>query len=230
MIRQAIERGMERPRRKLTTDLWVSDLGSHPYKAMARVLNGEQEDFDLDVRIKMQFGNALEADTVAALAGSMSAPVVTQFPLFNDIWSGYADLVIDHLSDRATILELKATGDRWWDYKGSLPRAAHMCQLWLYGRLYEETYNINPRLILYYQAWGHYAELEVIEEANCVVAEGVMDGVPVRRKKMIDPQALRQELEHYYLARELPEATEEELKSWDYAEDAYYRLLKGATS
>lgn len=228
MIREAFERGFtNQPGRKLTTDLWVSDLGNHPAKAMMRVLNGEQEEFTVEVKEKMQFGNVLEADTASVLAHNLSSPMIAQFPLYNDIWSGYADLVIDHLSDRVTILEHKVTGDKWFDYKGSLPRAAHVCQLWMYGRLYEETYGMRPRLILYYRAFGHYAELELSEERHRIVAEGMIDGEPVHRYRLIVPDLLRQELERYYLARELPVATEEEVKSWDYAEEAYGRLLRG---
>lgn len=226
MIRQAFERGFtNQPKRKLTTDLWVSDLGNHPAKAMARILNGEQEEFTVEVKEKMQFGNVLEADTAAMLAHNLSSPMIAQFPLYNNIWSGYADLVIDHLSDRVTILEHKVTGDKWWDYKGSLPRAAHVCQLWLYGRLYEENYGIRPRLILYYRAFGHYAELELSEERHRIVAEGIIDGEPVHRYRLVAPDLLREELEQYHLAREMPAATEAELKSWDYAEEAYSRLL-----
>lgn len=225
MIRQAIERSLTRIERKLTTDLWVSDLGHHPYKAMNRVINGEMTEFPLDVRVKMEFGNMLEAGTVAALAQNVSAPVIPQFPLYNDIWAGYADLVIDHLSDRTTILELKSTGDKWWDYKGALPRSTHVCQLWMYGQLYEEAYDIKPRLILYYQSWGHYAEFEITEDARGIVAEGMMDDKPVLRRRTISPLLLRNELEHCYQAGKLPIATDEEIDTWIYAEEAYTRLL-----
>jgi len=211
------------PQRKESGLLYVSDLGAHPYKAMARILNGETAEFDADIRIKMNYGNAFEAETLRALQYN-HAHVLTQFPLFNDMWSGYADFVVGHGEGYPVIVEHKATGDKWFDYKESLPRAAHLCQLWMYGQLYKETYGITPGLDLYYVAWGSYAEFRIDEDVDrgVMVADGRINGTRLKRRRAISPANLRRELEHYFKTRTLPDSAGAD--DWDYAETAYTRL------
>lgn len=220
MIREAIEKNLRmKPTRKVSNDLYVSDLGNDPAIAMARVLRGETTTFDIDILEKMQYGNVLEADTIDALRFSHTN-VITQFPLFNDVWSGYADAVIGHNFSDVSILEHKATGDKWWDYKESLPRAAHLCQLWMYGRLYGEMYGINnPRLLIYYRSWSHYAEFELWPDGRIT---GVIDGKPVLRERSISPNLLRIELEEWHSKGIEPIRSS---SKFDYAEDANQRLI-----
>lgn len=224
MIYQAILQTLtSRPSRKPTDDLYVSEFGQHPYKAMARVLQGEQTKFDTKTLEKMENGTAFENDTMQKL--SLAIPNVrTQFPLYDAIWSGYADAVIGHGTVDVTIVEHKATGDKWWDYKGGLVRSTHVCQLWLYGQLYQDMFGITPTLILYYRAWDHHAEFKIVDRGDGLIwAVGEIDGNPVERSLRISPVALQAEIEDLYNLGELPD--DEGVESWNYAEDAYDRLL-----
>lgn len=225
MIRAAIEQYvMARPARRDTPVLYVSDMGYHPYKAMARILRGETAEFDADTRIKMQYGNAFEAETERALQFA-HANVLTQFPLWDDKWSGYADFVIGHGEDgrQPMIIEHKATGDKWFDYKNSLPRAAHICQLWMYGWLYEQMYGVHPYLVLYYVAWGSFAEFAIRPGGAGVIAEGSLNGRNEARERRIAPNLLRLELERFFKTKTLPQP--DGADNWEYAEEAHTRLL-----
>ena len=186
-----------------------------------RILSGETAEFDTATRIKMEYGNAFESVTGNALQHAHPG-VQRNFPLWNEYWSGYADFVIGRHTDRPVIIEHKATGDKWFDYKQSLPRSAHLCQLWMYGRLYQEMYQVEPELILYYAAWGSYAEFRIREEGGMVVAEGEINGEPATRLRRISPDDLRREMEHYFKTRTVPPA--DNVDDWDYAETAYDRL------
>jgi hypothetical protein len=224
LVRSAVEQYVvSSPPRKESGLLYVSDLGAHPYKAMARILHGETAEFDTDTRIKMNYGNAFEAETLRAMQRTYPN-VQTQFPLYNRVWSGYADFVMGHTWERPVIIEHKATGDKWFDYKQSLPRAAHLCQLWMYGQLYQETYGVEPDLVLYYVAWGSYAEFRVYEdkERGVMVADGRINGTTLTRQRLISPANLRRELEHYFKMGTLPDSAGAD--NWDYAEEAHQRL------
>lgn len=226
LVRKAVEEyAVSAPRRKDSGMLYVSDLGRHPYLAMARVLHGETADFPVETRIKMNYGNAFEAETLRALQHRFPG-VQTQFPLYDDIWSGYADFFVQDCENgrcTPTIIEHKATGDQWFDYKQSLPRAAHVCQLWMYGHLYTKTHSVAPNLVLYYVAWGNYAEFTLREEVGMIIADGAVNGMPSSRVLGISPNNLRKELEFYYNARLLPDSDGSD--DWDYAATAHERLI-----
>ena len=223
-IRQAIEKFLrQQPQKKPPPHLWVSDLGHHPLQAMNRIVHGIQTEFAIDVKEKMHLGHVLEPDTITALAYTLGH-AIPQFPLHNDIWSGYADLVLGHGSAHPILIEHKATGDKGWDYQHALPCSTHLCQLWLYGQLYAAQFHIKPALVLYYRAWGHYAEFAIEVDEKQVVATGQMDGLKSQRQRRIAPQLLRQELEGYYLAQVLPTDLPEAPDTWTYAEDSYDRL------
>lgn len=213
--------------RKPHRELYVSDLGQHPYKAMSRIKGLEREPFDDDTLVKMQAGNVLEADTIAALQWRYGQ-VATQFPLFNETWSGYADAVIGHGTNSPIIVEHKATGDQWFDYKDSLPRSSHACQVWLYQQLYEEKYGLLPRAVIYYRAWGFWAEFEITENADgSLLATGMVvkekKTMTVARKLDFSPDLLRMELEILFDGDDLP--TPDGADSWTYPEDSYTRLM-----
>ena len=83
LVHSAVEQYVvSSPARKESGLLYVSDLGAHPYKAMARILNGETAEFDTNTRIKMNHGNAFEAETLRAMQHKYPN-VQTQFPLYN---------------------------------------------------------------------------------------------------------------------------------------------------
>jgi hypothetical protein len=179
MIREAMIQALtQKPQRKLGSDLWVSDLGYHPAKAMRRIVQGATGSFGPDILEIMDQGNALE-DSTLGLATSVLGSCIRQFPLYNDIWSGSADAVFYHQrSDLPpVIVEHKATSDKWWGYKGDYYKPYHVCQLWLYGQLYKDTYGVAPELILYYRAWKHYAELLLTEDEDGYAhLSGLVDG------------------------------------------------------
>ena len=227
LVRPALEKHLTtRTHRKIQSELWVSDLGSHPAKAMGRILHGQTPDFGIDTLNKMQLGNVLEADTIEAI--QFSHPhVLTQFPLHDDTWSGYADAVVGHLGGGIpTIIEHKATGDKWFDYKESLPRDTHVCQLWLYGWLYEKMYGIQPELRLYYRSWGGWAEFEILkdEAGDYMVAVGYVNGDLVERQRAIAPNLLRHELEEIFQAKKMPDIPIDP-NTWDYASERLPALI-----
>jgi hypothetical protein len=210
IIHNAVHQALtNQPKRRIDRTLWVSDIGRNPYGALKRLLTGEMEPFDYPTLLKMDGGNALEAFTLRQVAENISRPVVTQFPLFDDIWSGYADLVIGHGSDDVIIYDHKGSAGQWWDYKASLPRTADCLQVWMYGQLYEAAYGVTPRLGLYYRGWGCWAEFEIKGilddrlETSLLAIGNITDekGKTVQmvdRERHVNPFWLRKNLEDGY--------------------------------
>lgn len=238
-IRPAIEHYLtSQPNRKeRPSELYVSELGYHPQKFLNRVLHGKTEPFDAPTLDIMQQGSVLEADTVAALQLA-HANVRTQFPLYNATWSGYADIVIGHGTEDVTIIEHKCTGQKWFDYKKSLPRSTHICQLWMYGWLYEQMYGIRPNLKLYYRSWGSFAEFalpaEPLDDGAIAVTGCLGDKVrgqgfvvaPVTRLRYIAPNLLRLEAEQLFGSLEQFDSETIDPETWTYPEDAYVHLVE----
>lgn len=238
MIHELIEKGLtERPSRRLDGMLWVSDLGYNPYDTVKRLVTGETKEFDVPTLIKMQNGVALEDDSLAIIAQNSTQPIKTQVPLFNDVWSGYADIVFDFGKDSVAIFDHKGSGGKWWDYKGSLPRVNDCCQVWLYGELYKEMYGKRPYTGLYYRGWGTWAEFQVSFDGRGLSAVGYITnekGENVQwesRSRRVNPFWLKRELEGYYgriQAGEgeqlLSELTDPGGPDWDYATGNYDRL------
>jgi hypothetical protein len=222
--------------------LWVSDLGKNPFSTVRRLLTGELEAFDFATLTKMEAGKALEVNTIHYVMQGLGRRVTLQFPLFDDIWTGYGDFVIDHGTPEAIIADHKASAGRWWDYRESLPRATDMCQVWLYGQLYEHLYGLEPALRLYYRGWGTWAAFEItVAESpdilNCMVATGQITdekGAEVNnviRTRQVNPTWLKNELEEYHSRVFDGEISEAEMVAldpggpdWDYAENACVRL------
>ncbi len=239
MVRDAIETYLTtQPQRKdRPNELYVSELGYHPNKFMRRVLHGETETFALPILDVMQQGSTLEDDTAAALR-YVHPNVLTQFPLHNDIWSGYADIVIGHGTNEVTIIEHKCTGEKWFDFKESLPRSNHVCQLWLYGWLYEQMFGIQPKLILYYKSWGAFAEFQLPDQATAngqIVLRGVVGQKQrgagfvvgsVLRSRHIAPNLLRLEAEHLFNNVEELAVSTIDPETWNYPEEAYAHLVE----
>jgi len=156
----------------------------------------------------MQAGNMWEDETVRALTKVYGADsVITQLPLKTDTWSSKCDAVLWHKTPDVTIVEHKATGDKWWNYKGGLPKAEHLGQLWLYGELYEAEFGLKPRLILFYRSWGHYAEYTVDSLSDGLMLDGEIDGKPDMRKVAYKPWEWRAELEKHFQNGTFPEKT-----------------------
>lgn len=251
MIHEAIYQALiERPERAIDNKLWVSDLGKNPYFALKRIVTGEMEPFDYQTLMKMDNGNAFEANSLRQIAENLPNRIITQMPLFDDIWGGYADLVINPFTEDAIIYDHKGSAGKWWDYKESLPRASDCCQVYMYGKLYEKKYGVFPRLGLYYRGWGSWAEFEImttnemgaslipvpnayIRATGKITDEKGNNTYEVERVRMVDPELLIAEMEEYYalISVESITTTLEKIEEmnpggpeWDYAESATLRL------
>lgn len=230
----------ERPARRNDGVLWVSDLGRNPYAVARRLLTGELEPFDYPVQLMMDAGSAIEGFTLRQVAENIGRPSRTNFPLFNDIWSGFADIVIGHGAEDVIIYDHKASCGKWWDYRASLPRSTDCCQVWQYGQLYRDRYGILPRLGVYYRGWGAWAEFEIevvtpadgksyLQATGVVTDEKGLDENEVVRLRFVDPVLLRDELEETYRLVDEGQITFADLDApsgpdWDYAENATERL------
>lgn len=212
------------PKRLPGAQLWVSDLGRHPAGALDRIRTQEMKSFDTDVLQKMKMGAFCEALPREALRLEFPG-VFFDFPLYDGLWTGRADVVIAPATASPVIVEVKTTSDRWWDYRDSLPRPGDICQVWMYGYLYHGLYGVWPQLVLYYQAWNQWAEF-LIKPDDVILGEGwIQDrGEPARKEerwRRVAPNWLRLELEGL-LAGEGEEPAGD--PSWDYAEESYKRL------
>lgn len=189
--------------------LWGSDLGYCPRKAMLRVLGYPATiEFSTDAKLKMRAGVVWEDETIAALLDLYGDQrLITQFVLSTPVWSCKVDAVLDHHTDRPVLIEHKAVGDKWWNYKSSLPKPEHIAQLWLYGELYRELYDIPPRLILFYRSWGHYAEFALgsADSPTGLRVEGEIDGIAYTRTLDLPLAERRASLERSYASGQLPD-------------------------
>lgn len=186
------------------TILWGSDMGSCVRKAILRTrAEPVSLPFSASALGYMQAGNMWEAETLRALQKAYPG-IVTQLELRTDLWSCKCDFVIGHNTGDPIIVEHKATGDKWWNYKNGLPKPEHIGQLWLYGNLYTQKFGIVPKLVLFYRSWGHYAEYAIGQDGRNIVAAGEMDGTPVSKVLPIEPDRWKVELEFAFHERELP--------------------------
>ena len=211
--------------------LWVSDLGNHPAKAMRRIVEGYREEFDVPTHDKMSAGVALEGDTIQRFV-SVNGDSIPQFPLFDNIWSGYADLVHCHGSALPRIIEHKGVSSYVFKMAPEkLVKSTHVCQLWLYGQLYRDTYGVMPLLTLYYRGWGDYCEVDLEETGpGHVRVLGCVNDRPVDFVTPYRPQRLRDEIEACYRAGVVPSSEEVrgDVNGWTYAEDSAERLSLNA--
>ena len=239
LIHTAVSKALlQRPARRNDGMLWVSDLGRNPYATFRRLLTGELEPFDYPVQLMMDAGSAIEGYTLRQVAENLERNIRTQFPLFNDVWSGYADLVIGHGTKDVIIYDHKASCGKWWDYKDSLPRSADCCQVWMYGQLYRAMFGIAPRIGLYYRGWGSWAEFEIVDDGTYLQAIGVVtdekgiEEYEVARERQVSPDLLCDELEGFYHLIKLGQFKIADFEvmtpppdpEWDYAETATERL------
>lgn len=159
--------------RKSKPSLWPSSLLNCKRKVAYQVL-GEKPtlEFSDSSLAYMDGGNVLEDNTFKSLEHCYD--VKQSLVLKNDIWSGKADFVIDHLTSKAIIIEHKTTGTSKFRDKTQLPKREHVAQLALYGKLYKELFDITPKLILYYKGWGAWAELELTVGINTINVSGII--------------------------------------------------------
>lgn len=241
---------LDQPDRRLDNMLWVSDIGYNPHGAVRRLMLGELEPFDYATELKMKGGQALEDWNVPAAQSQLGLRSRTNVPIFNDLWSGYMDLVLTLPQDSGLIVyDHKGAAGRWWDYRGSLPRVSDCCQVLLYADMLRESLGQDQVPVysrLYYHGWGTFADWRVkfgiIPDPNLghvpgIIAEGIITddkGQKISqetRYRRVNPWTLRAELETLYGRVMAGSISIEELESmnpngpdWDYAENAYQRL------
>jgi hypothetical protein len=184
--------------------LHPSSCGGCPRKALLHARKYEATPFDAITLERMRLGEVMETATADALQQAWGDNLTLQLPLQTEYWDGTCDFVHNHQTPLATIIEHKATGDKWWDYKGALPREEHLIQLALYGSLYEEIYNYTPHLVLYYISWAKWAEFDVLVRESQITASGYVDGEARERTVNISIPALRAQLETYFRFGDLP--------------------------
>ena len=213
LVRQAIEKSLA-PRNyppRPQSHLWVSAVGGCPRSAIFSLLGYEKEtDFPLSLREKFRFGNVLEDDTGKALREAYKGELTDQVVLKTKIWSGKCDWGLRIGKQEPILVEHKATGSKYWKKYGTPPSESHIAQLILYGQLYEELYNVKPKLILYYRAWSNFAELELEDLGDRVRITGIMDGKAYNDEAFVNVTKRRAYLERFFDLRELPPYVEVE--------------------
>jgi len=185
--------------------LYVSEFGRCPRRAMLRILNYQPSaPFAPTLLEAMGLGMAYEMDSAIQLSKSCPT-LIQQLTLANSTWSGKADFMIPGKLD--TIIEHKGANSQWFDYQGKLPQHENVSQVWLYGELYKEIHHKPVRLILYYRAWGHYAEFEIEADPNgdVVTCTGLVDGEKRTRSWEAGLGVMRRFMEEHYAAGTVPE-------------------------
>jgi hypothetical protein len=186
--------------------LWASDVGNCARRSALRIQGFKSTvPFEPQSLDYMRIGVILEDETGAALRSKFGDAVIEQMRLSDDNWSGKPDFVLHHGTDNPIIIEHKVTGEKAWYQDGVLPRQPHIGQLVLYWKLYQEKYDIVPKILLFYRAWGHYAEFEILPEPGGVSVVGYVDGVADYRQLKYDPLGEIELLEGYYKSGELPD-------------------------
>lgn len=191
----AIVKSFVQPERRPNWALNVTDLGSNSQFVLDRLNGVKPAPLGTDVSLKMASGIALEKDTIERIMsrggfGSYQA----NFPLFNALWSGMADLVVDHGGRIPTILEHKATGNEYV----AVPKDAHVYQILMYGELYAEMFGVQPDLFLIYRGWDWTAEFQ-LSLSNGVIYWRGDDAADWSRKSHLDLAVERTRLEGLYM-------------------------------
>lgn len=192
MIRDIIEAEIQKPKSWKSSSnnfrLRPSEAGSCSRMVAYRKRGVVGKPFPLKVVESMSNGDAFEESTFNILSGFYGDRLQTQVELKTDKWSGRLDFVIDHQTPDVIIVEHKAVGDKWWDYKGSLPKTSHVVQVALYKGLYAQVYGFVPKLILYYRSWGNWAEFDVEPlETEILISgriSGDKDGIKTRETRI----------------------------------------------
>jgi hypothetical protein len=209
-VRRAAYEQDQQERAQRPERLHPSACGGCPRKALLHARKTQATAPDALARERMRLGTLYETDTATALRTALGDRLTEQVTLQTDIWDGTCDFVIDHGTDHPVLIEHKAQGDKWWDYREALPRRDHLIQLGLYARLYEQLFDARPQGILYYASWGLWAEFAVTITETSMQAIGSVDGQPRERTAMIDLAALQRDLAAHFTAGTLPPVLEPE--------------------
>jgi hypothetical protein len=182
----------------------VSNLGRCIRSVLLGLSGVQGGEFAQHIRECMDLGIIYEQHTESILREKYGSDLHTQFVLKDKIWSGKADFLLTPANEQPVIVEHKATNGAFFDYNGELPKWEHVCQLWLYGQLYNEIYHVKPQLILYYRAWGsNFAEFSLHPGSDfdqpSGLAIGQVNGQKVKRPIAIETlDKRRKEFESAY--------------------------------
>lgn len=191
--------------KKAYPKLYPSDAGSCSRAIMLRVLGAKGSEFPVNALEAMDNGVAAEDQTLRILQAAIGAEnVATQVVLQTDQWSGKADFVLYHQTEKAVIVEHKATGQKWFDYKSKLPEYKHVIQLALYKDIYKNAYGFTPELRLYYRAWTAWAEFLIIPTDSTIEIKGWVNGEARERTLNVSLKSLKNKLEWYWKRKHLP--------------------------
>lgn len=199
--------------------LYPSEAGSCNRASILRINNAPKTKFPLQAAYAMDEGKWYEESTLALLRLHYGTEnVIEQLQLQNDFWSGKADFVINHKTEDALVIEHKATGQKWWDYKGSLPKRSHVIQLAMYRDFYYNQFRFVPELRLYYRAWQKWAEFVIEPRDSTIFIYGQLnpekkgETAPIVREieLPINIKATVGMLEYYYINNKLPKRVKEE--------------------
>jgi hypothetical protein len=191
--------------------LHPSACGGCPRKALLHARKTLATAPDAVARERMRLGTVYEADTAATLRAALGDRLTEQVALQTDVWDGTCDFVVDHGTAAPVLIEHKAQGEKWWDYRASLPRAEHLVQLGLYVLLYAQVFGTRPQAVLYYASWGQWAEFAVTVADTHIQAQGVVAGQPRERTEPVALADRMAELAQHVVAGTLPPV----LASWE---------------
>lgn len=213
IVRPLFLEGLNKPRthrRSGAMRLYPSEAGGCNRRTMLRMNHAPSKPFPLQVLEAMNNGNAYEDSTYEALVAAVGEDrITTQLQLQSPHWSGKCDFVLDHKTEKAIIIEHKATGQKWFDYKASLPKRDHVVQVALYETLYKKQFGFKPKLLLYYRAWGCWAEFHIQPREADILIVGAVNGVYRERVLPVNMTAAIRRLEYLKTKNKIPGRVDE---------------------
>lgn len=160
--------------------LWPSDVAKCHRAAILRVTGIPGRSlFSTQSLNYMNSGVIQEAETGNALRHVYNNRLTEQLELRYQMWSGKVDFAIDVDKAKPILIEHKMTSEKHWDNdaKTELPKREHVGQVMTYYWLYKNIYGVEPQVILYYYAWGNYAEFILSPFKNKIKVEANVNGV-----------------------------------------------------
>lgn len=194
--------------------LWPTDLGKCHRAAILRV-NGDGGNTEFTTRSLdyMNAGTAYEDVTADVLRFVYGDRLTEQVILKYKMWSGKADFGIDIGGKNPVLIEHKMTSERNWDADGAeLPKHEHIGQALTYRWLYKQIYGITPIIVLFYKAWGNFAEFELSFDKGKVKIISVVNGIHDVKTYKYDVEAEIETLMETYNSGILPERLDKKYK------------------
>lgn len=201
--------------------LWPTDLGKCHRAAILRVTGTRGDDtFSTRSLDYMNAGTIYEDETANVLRHMYGNRLQDQVELKYLMWSGKADFGIDIGTETPILIEHKVTSEKNWDSDSNteLPKHEHIGQILTYRWLYERLYGVTPRTILFYKAWGNFAEFELLVQENSIQIVSMVNGIGTVKKYEYD---VEKEIEDLMLAynntNELPDRLDKKYKGCTFA-------------